>query len=78
LRANGIVTSRVERGTGGDLEEFVARFIGFEPALNVDNGNGRDRGEQTGLIPEKTSSTNHDRSGCEKGTHNISIVLKAS
>jgi len=44
LRVNSIVTS-LERGAGGDLEEFVAHFIGFELALNVDNGNRRDRGE---------------------------------
>jgi len=54
----------------------VAHFIGFELVLNIENGNGRDRGEQTGLIPEKTSSTHHGRSGCEKRTHNISLVLK--
>jgi len=65
-------------GIGENIEEFGVHFIGFEFVLNIDDGNGRDRGEQTGLIPEKTSLTHHGRSGCEKGTHKHQHDAQAS
>ena len=65
LRKSGIGTSWgiPERGAGNDLEECMIHFleIGLELALDVDDESGCDRGEQTGLFPQKKKNQHNNR-----------------
>jgi len=64
-----------KRGIGENIGEFGAHFIGIELVPNIDNGNGRDRQEQTGLFREFNTSR---QEWMRKRTHNINTVFKAS
>ena len=59
-----------KRDVGNNLEEAVAQLcvIRLEIALNVDNENGCNYGEQTGLFPQETHQ-HHCQDGCGKNTH---------
>ena len=71
LRANGGGTSwGMPKRDVGDNLEAVAQLcvIRLEIVLNVDNENGRNYGEQTGLFPRETYQY-HCQGGCGKSIH---------